>query len=59
MTFRRIDGGGGADTLRLGTSMTLNLGNIANKKITGIERIDMVSTGPDREETIVLRHPFN
>ena len=20
--------------------------------------IDMVSTGPDREETIVLRHPF-
>jgi adenylosuccinate synthase len=21
--------------------------------------IDMISTGPDREETIVLRHPFN
>jgi adenylosuccinate synthase len=21
--------------------------------------VDMVSTGPDREETIVLRHPFN
>ena len=21
-------------------------------------RIDMISTGPDREETIVLRHPF-
>jgi adenylosuccinate synthase len=21
--------------------------------------IDIVSTGPDREETIVLRHPFN
>ena len=21
--------------------------------------IDMVSTGPDREQTIVLRHPFN
>jgi adenylosuccinate synthase len=21
--------------------------------------IDMVSTGPDRDETIVLRHPFN
>jgi adenylosuccinate synthase len=21
--------------------------------------IDMVSTGPDREETIVLRHPFS
>ncbi len=20
--------------------------------------IDMISTGPDREETIVLRHPF-
>jgi adenylosuccinate synthase len=20
--------------------------------------VDMVSTGPDREETIVLRHPF-
>jgi adenylosuccinate synthase len=21
--------------------------------------IDMISTGPDREETIVLRHPFS
>ena len=21
--------------------------------------VDMISTGPDREETIVLRHPFN
>jgi adenylosuccinate synthase len=21
-------------------------------------RVDMISTGPDREETIVLRHPF-
>ena len=21
--------------------------------------VDMISTGPDREETIVLRHPFD
>ena len=27
------------------------------EKLTGVP-IDMISTGPDREETIVLRHPF-
>jgi adenylosuccinate synthase len=26
--------------------------------ITGVP-IDMISTGPDRDETILLRHPFN
>ena len=27
------------------------------REVAGVP-IDMVSTGPDREETIVLRHPF-
>jgi adenylosuccinate synthase len=27
------------------------------ERVTGVP-IDMISTGPDREETIVLRHPF-
>ncbi|MDO8305797.1 adenylosuccinate synthetase, partial [Herminiimonas sp.] len=27
------------------------------EKLVGVP-IDMISTGPDREETIVLRHPF-
>jgi len=27
------------------------------EELVGIP-VDMVSTGPDREETIVLRHPF-
>jgi len=28
------------------------------EKLTGVP-IDLISTGPDREETIVLRHPFD
>ena len=27
-------------------------------EVTGVP-IDLVSTGPDREQTIVLRHPFD
>ena len=27
------------------------------EEISGV-RVDVISTGPDREETIVLRHPF-
>jgi len=27
------------------------------EQLTGVP-VDMVSTGPDRKETIVLRHPF-
>jgi adenylosuccinate synthase len=28
------------------------------EKLAGVP-IDLISTGPDREETIVLRHPFD
>ena len=28
------------------------------EELTGVP-IDIISTGPDRAETIVLRHPFN
>jgi adenylosuccinate synthase len=27
------------------------------EKLTGVP-IDLISTGPDRDETIVMRHPF-
>lgn len=28
------------------------------EEVTGVP-VDIISTGPDREETIVLRHPFD
>ena len=44
--FRRIDGGGGFDTLALdGANVTLDLTTIANSRIQGIERIDLTGSG--------------
>ena len=46
LTFRRIDGGTGTDTLALaGTGITLNLRAIANTRLKSIEVIDLTGTG--------------
>ena len=50
-TFRRVDGGAGAsggngDTLRLdGSNLALDLTNISDSKIQGVERIDLGASG--------------
>ena len=44
--FRRVDGGGGFDTLALdGANVTLDLTTIANSRLQGIERIDLTGSG--------------
>lgn len=46
VTFQRIDGGNGNDTLRLlGSSMTLDLSAIAENKLSDIEAIDITGSG--------------
>ncbi len=46
LTFRRIDGGNGSDTLRLdGTGLSLNLTTLRDNRILGIEQIDITGTG--------------
>lgn len=44
--FQRLDGGNGADTLRLdGASVALNLTTLSDKKLTSIETIDLRGSG--------------
>jgi hypothetical protein len=46
LSFKRINGGLGADTLRLdGAGITLDLTQIADTKLQGIERIDLTGSG--------------
>ena len=46
LNFRQLNGGSGIDTLRFdGTGLNLNLTNLANNKIIGIEQIDLTGTG--------------
>jgi hypothetical protein len=44
-TFASLDGGLGTDTLRLDANITLNLTAIANSRLSGLEVIDLNSTG--------------
>ena len=34
-----------------------NVGNLLIEELAGVP-IDIISTGPDREETIIKQHPF-
>ncbi len=57
-TFKRIDGGSGADILTLnGTGLTLDLTAIADSRITGVETID-ISSGANTL-TLELRDVLN
>jgi hypothetical protein len=54
LTFRRLVGGTGSDTLRLdGSGLTLNLTTIADNRILGIEQIDITGTG---DNTLALNY---
>jgi len=45
VTFHRINGGSGTDTLRLDGTLNLDLTTIANSKTAGIEAIDITGSG--------------
>ena len=52
LTFRKVDGGNGNDTLAfVGTAETIDFTTIADNKIEGIEAFDITGTGND---TIVI-----
>jgi hypothetical protein len=52
LSFRRVDGGSGIDTLALdGAGITLDLRTITDTRLQGIERIDLTGTG---NNTLVL-----
>ena len=65
MSFRRIDGGNGLDTLRLaGSGLTLNLTTLADNKLTSIETIDLRGSGNntltlDRREVLNISGESN
>ena len=55
LTFFRLDGGSGTDTLALsGSGMTLGLSAIANARIQNIEAIDLTGTGDNTLTLSVL-----
>jgi hypothetical protein len=54
LTFKRIVGGNGSDTLRLdGSGLSLNLTTVADNRILGIEQIDISGSG---NNTLTLNH---
>ena len=55
LTFVRIDGGSGTDTLALsGEGITLNLSAIADTRIQNIERIDLTGSGANKLQLTAL-----
>ena len=59
MAFARLIGGRGGDTLRLdGSTVALNLREIADNRVQGIEAIDLAGSGPNTL-TLNLREVLN
>ena len=65
LTFSRIVGGNGSDTLRLdGSGLSLNLTTLADNRLLGIENIDLTGSGNniltlDLAEVLNLSDEFN